>query len=101
MIPDAEFNNTVAALHRNYLRLSARSKALESLIYDRLPDAERGAWRKLLDEQANRLFQLSLEEVEKKSPAFAASLDNRESQEMDGVETPLPEEPETPPEGIV
>jgi hypothetical protein len=54
-----------------------------------MPPSERDAWVKTHNEQANRIFQLLLEDAEKKSPVFAARLDDRGPKELEGLEHPL------------
>jgi len=82
--------DTIVAMHRNHLRALARLKALESIIFERMQPSERAAWEKTYDEQANRIFQDLLEKVEAKSPGFAALLDNRGPDELEGLDNPLP-----------
>ena len=79
----------LVVLHRNNLRAWARLKALESIIFHRMPPSEVQIAEKMIDEQANRLFQHLLEQAEASSPASAALLDNRGPKELEGLENPL------------
>ena len=84
-----EIEDAIIGLFRNDLRNLARLKALESFIFDKTPSAERASAVKLLDEQTNRIFQVLLEDVEKQSPGFSALVDNRDPEELEGLDNPL------------
>jgi len=81
--------DTILGLYRKHLELAARLKALESVVFERMPASERDAWLKICNQQANRIFQQFLENVEKKSPSLAAMLDNRGPDDLEGIEDPL------------
>jgi len=80
----------LVAMRRDRLRLTARLKALESLVRSKIPKDKRPAWDKLLDEQTNGMLQRFLESVENADPAFATLLDKRASDELNGIDVSLP-----------
>ena len=73
-------------LHRGNCKTLARLKALEAIMIESVPTAERASWYQRLDQQTNRCLQELLEEFEKQSPGFAALLDDRGPDELTGLE---------------
>jgi uncharacterized protein YejL (UPF0352 family) len=74
----------VATTRRETIRTLARTKALESMLEDFIPAAERDVWNVRLNEQTKQILQTLLESLEKHDPAAAAFLDNREPWEIPG-----------------
>src|SRR4051812_23710251 len=73
-------------LRRESCRTLARLKALEAVVAQLIPSAERAAWYERVDRQYERCLQSLLEEFEKQSPGFAALFDDRSPEELRGLE---------------
>lgn len=73
-------------LRRENCRTLARLKALEAVIAQSVPSAERAAWYERVDRQYERCLQDLLEQFEKQSPGFAALFDDRGPDELRGLE---------------
>jgi hypothetical protein len=73
-------------LRQNNLRTLARLKALESIVSESVPEADRTAWDDRLDKATHVIFQKYLEEFEEQSPSFAALLDDRDEDELRGLD---------------
>ncbi len=88
---DAERFDAIAkalmALRRENLRITARCKALEAHVAERVPKEEREQWYASLDTLTNQILQKYLESFEKESPFFAARLDDRGPNELKGLES--------------
>ena len=72
-------------LRRENCRTLARLKALEAVIAQSIPPAEREVWYTRVDRQYERCLQDLLEQFEKQSPGFAALLDDRGPDELRGL----------------
>ncbi len=64
----------------------ARLKAFEAVVMESVPPEERNDWYEQSDRQYDRCLQDVLEEFEKRSPGFAALLDDRGPDELRGLE---------------
>lgn len=77
---DANFKgvaNHLRSLHINLLRSIARTKAMETMIEDSMPEESRKEWREQLDRETKIRLQRLLEVCERQNPGFAASIDDR------------------------
>ena len=66
---------------RNY-RLLARMKALEAMLRGAVPEPKLDQWDRSLEREAQIILHDMLNECEKHSPGYAASIDDREPWEL-------------------
>jgi hypothetical protein len=80
-----EIENQIFALHRNDIWTLARLKAIQQTMVENLSPEELKAWMKKVDLAMNLHLQELLEDIENKYPGWAARIDNRKPDELEGV----------------
>lgn len=68
---------------RENMRTLARTKALEAMVRNSIPENKRDEWHKLLNKQTKICYHDLLASYEKQNPAGAAQLDDRQPWEID------------------
>lgn len=74
--------NALLTIRRENARTLARLKALEAVLSESVPAAQREAWYDRVNKWAARIHQEVLESLEEEHPRFAAELDDRSDEEL-------------------
>lgn len=70
------------SLQKELLRTQARTKALEAILAEATPEAERSQWYDRLEELTRHYHQKFLASIEDRAPFVAAELDDRADHEI-------------------